>query len=88
MQTITVPFHGNALYVVNHNGEPCTPMKPIVEGMGMDWKSQLNKLRSRFKSTVVEITIVAADGRSREMEASQLINFVLADTGKGRTTRT
>lgn len=35
MNTITVPFHGSALYVVNHNGEPYTPMKPIVEGMGM-----------------------------------------------------
>ncbi|MBZ9133183.1 hypothetical protein H5U46_25280, partial [Escherichia coli] len=29
---INVPFHGADLYVVNHNGEPYTPMKPIVEG--------------------------------------------------------
>lgn len=28
MNTITVPFHGSALYVVNHNGESYTPMKP------------------------------------------------------------
>ncbi|HFZ9120959.1 TPA: phage antirepressor N-terminal domain-containing protein [Salmonella enterica] len=55
--TINVPFYGSELYVVNHNGEPYTPMKPIVEGMGMDWKSQFIKLKQRFKTCVVDITI-------------------------------
>jgi hypothetical protein len=67
MNTLTVPFHGSALYVINHNGEPYTPMKPIVEGMGMAWQSQLAKLKHRFASTVTEIVIVAADGKTREM---------------------
>ncbi len=65
--TINVPFHGSELYVVNHNGEPYTPMRPIIDGMGMDWASQFTKLKQRFKSTVVEITMVAADGKSRSM---------------------
>lgn len=65
--TINVPFYGSELYVVNHNGEPYTPMKPIIDGMGMDWASQFTKLKQRFKSTVVEITMVAADGKSRSM---------------------
>ncbi|EGO8044691.1 hypothetical protein FEK96_30100, partial [Escherichia coli] len=30
MNMMTVPFHGDSLYVVNHNGEPYVPMKPIV----------------------------------------------------------
>ncbi|MGX8939329.1 phage antirepressor N-terminal domain-containing protein [Symbiopectobacterium sp. Eva_TO] len=67
MQTITVPFHGNALYVVNCNGEPYTPMKPIVEGMEMDWASQFTKLKQRFNTTIAEITMVAEDGRTRKM---------------------
>lgn len=49
------------------NNEPYTPMKPIVEGMGLDWKSQFTKLKQRFASTVVEITIVANDGKERLM---------------------
>lgn len=57
MNMMTVPFHGDSLYVVNHNGEPYVPMKPIVEGMELDWKSQLSKLRSRFGTCVVEITM-------------------------------
>lgn len=62
MNTITVPFHGNALYVINHNGEPYTPMKPIVEGMGLDWKSQRTKIKQRFAKGGVEITIPTAGG--------------------------
>lgn len=65
MQTITVPFHGSALYVVNHNGEPYTPMKPIVEGMGLDWKSQRTKIKQRFAKGGVEITIPTAGGPQR-----------------------
>lgn len=64
---LTVPFHGNELYIIEHNGEPYTPMRPIVAGMGLDWKSQFTKLKQRFNSTVVEITIVAKDGKERLM---------------------
>ncbi|EFP9272112.1 hypothetical protein HLP03_005196, partial [Shigella flexneri] len=28
MNMMAVSFHGNSLYVVNHNGEPYVPMKP------------------------------------------------------------
>lgn len=67
VSTINVPFHGNNLYIVNYNGQPYVPMRPIVEGMGMDWTGQLNKLKHKFKSTVEEISMVAADGKERNM---------------------
>ncbi|MEQ5683240.1 phage antirepressor N-terminal domain-containing protein [Providencia huaxiensis] len=67
VSTINVPFHGNNLYVVNYNGEPYVPMKPIVDGMGLAWQSQLEKIKLKFKSTVTEIVIVAADGKERSM---------------------
>ncbi|EOT1756503.1 phage antirepressor N-terminal domain-containing protein [Citrobacter koseri] len=62
---INVPFYGSALYVINHNGEPYTPMKPIVEGMGMDWKSQFIKIKQRFSKGMVEITIPTAGGAQK-----------------------
>ncbi|HGN2063120.1 TPA: phage antirepressor N-terminal domain-containing protein, partial [Proteus mirabilis] len=67
MSTINVPFHGNNLYVVNYKGQPYVPMKPIVEGMGLTWQSQFEKIKQRFKSTITEIVIVAADGKERNM---------------------
>ena len=40
-----VSFHGTDLYVVaGPDGQPITPMKPIVEGMGLAWQAQHRKL--------------------------------------------
>ncbi|PTT42366.1 hypothetical protein DBR23_03675 [Acidovorax sp. HMWF018] len=62
-RAITVPFHGADLYVVEHNGKPFTPMKPIVEGMGIDWKSQHAKLAANDgRWGMVEIAIPTAGG--------------------------
>lgn len=53
----TVPFHGTNLFVVEREGQPYAPMRPIVEGMGLDWKTQYRKLQSgRFVTCVVEMT--------------------------------
>ncbi|MGB0913287.1 MAG: phage antirepressor N-terminal domain-containing protein, partial [Phaeobacter italicus] len=43
---LPVEFHGTTLHVVEHNGEPFTALRPVVSGMGLDWKSQLAKLRA------------------------------------------
>ncbi|MBD2815791.1 phage antirepressor N-terminal domain-containing protein [Xenorhabdus sp. Flor] len=61
-KTINVPFYGSDLYIVNYNGEPYVPMRPIVKGIGLDWKSQLTKLRQRFNKGMVEITIPTKGG--------------------------
>ncbi|AZS50371.1 hypothetical protein DM558_06090 [Entomomonas moraniae] len=59
---ITVPFHGTNLFIVNINNEPYTPMKPIVEGMGLTWQSQLEKIKNRFAKGVTEIVIPTKSG--------------------------
>lgn len=62
ISTINVPFHGSNLYVVNYNGEPYVPMKPIVEGMGLTWQSQFEKLKQRFSKGITEIVIPSKGG--------------------------
>lgn len=59
--SMVVPFHGSSLYLVEHHGEPYVPMKPVVEGMGLDWKTQHRKMTARFKG-MVEMTIPSAGG--------------------------
>lgn len=67
-QLQTVPFHGKNIFLVEHEGQPYTPVKPIVENLGIDWKSQHAKLVSNEKRwSVVMITMVAGDGKNREM---------------------
>ncbi|MBC3968019.1 phage antirepressor N-terminal domain-containing protein [Morganella morganii] len=62
ISTINVPFHGDNLYVVNYNGQPYVPMKPIVEGMGLTWQSQFEKLKQRFSKGITEIVIPSKGG--------------------------
>lgn len=57
MNTITVPFHHAELYVVEHNGQPYVPMRPVVEGMGLTWASQtvkLNSNKARWGVSIIE----------------------------------
>lgn len=68
-KVLSVPFHGDTLQVIDFNGEPYVPMKPIVEGMGLDWSTQLRKLNSnhRFSEVMVIMTMAGADGKRYEM---------------------
>ncbi|WP_333666228.1 phage antirepressor N-terminal domain-containing protein [Acinetobacter guillouiae] len=66
LQQITVPFHNAELFLVEHNGQPYVPMRSIVQGMGLDWKSQFVKLKQRFSACVVEITMqILGDDQAR-----------------------
>ena len=60
---IKIPFHGDTLYLIDINGEPFVPMKPIVEGMGMVWAAQFVKLKQRFAKGISEIEMPSNGGR-------------------------
>lgn len=63
-RAITVPFHGAELYVVEHNGQPYTPMKPIVEGMGLAWQPQHRKLATNEARWGITIMVMPWQGGS------------------------
>lgn len=62
-----VSFHGTELFIVEYEGQPYTPMKPIIEAMGLAWGAQFIKLKQKFAITISEIEIVANDGKTRLM---------------------
>lgn len=64
---ITIPFHDKPLVLIDHHEQPFVAMRPIVDGMGMAWPPQRQKLKKRFAATVTEIATVADDGRKRAM---------------------
>jgi len=43
--TITVPFHGASLLLIENEGQPYTPMKPMVSGIGLNWSGQFEKVK-------------------------------------------
>jgi hypothetical protein len=66
-QLIPVMFGGDTLVLADQNGQPYVVMRPLVSAMGLDWRSQHVKITEKFRSTVVEITTVAEDGKPRTM---------------------
>ena len=71
-ELMPVEFAGATLYIINQDGIPFTPMKPIVEAMGIDWSAQHAKLKTNaarwgmgeiaIPSTMGEIAIVETVG--------------------------
>ena len=57
LKKITVPFYDAQLLIIDIYGMPYIPMRPVVEDIGLDWKSQYTKLKQRFSTCVVEITM-------------------------------
>lgn len=65
---MTVEFHGTELQLVEKDGQPYVPMRPMVEGIGLDWKSQYRKLAANQRRWgMVMMTTVADDGKDRQM---------------------
>ena len=63
---ITVPFHKAELCLVEYNGQPYTPLRQIVQNMGLDWASQFVKIKQKFATCVVEITMqILGDNQER-----------------------
>lgn len=66
-QLLSIPFHNQTLIAIEHDGQPYIAMRPIVENLGLDWKSQHVKITEKFKSVVVMITTTGSDGKQYEM---------------------
>lgn len=60
---IKVPFYGTELHVVEHGGQPYTPMKSIVEGMGLTWHGQHAKMKANARRWgILELRIPSPGG--------------------------
>ena len=62
-----VSFHGDTIFCIDYHGEPFTPMKPIVENMGMDWAGQFSKLRSNQARWGIENISIPTESGVQEM---------------------
>lgn len=69
MNIQSIKFHDQEIQVLEHEGKPYVAMKSICENIGLDWRSQRQRiLRNEvLKSTVVMMTTIAKDGKNREL---------------------
>lgn len=64
----TIPFHGSELIARRGtDNDYYVALKPLCEGMGIDFSAQRKRLQRQPWATVAMMTTVAADGKSREL---------------------
>lgn len=72
-----VPFRGGHLLAAQVDGEVFVPLLPVCEALGLDPSSQLAKLKRKPWATVVMNTMVAGDGKARQLAAVDLRSLPL-----------
>jgi len=56
-----IPFHGDTIFCVEHEGQPFAPMKPIVENMGLAWQTQARKLTDNKERWGITIMMIPSE---------------------------
>lgn len=59
---IAVPFHGETILTAQHQEQVYVAMKPMVEALGLDWRSQHEKLRRNKRYGDITIPLQTASG--------------------------
>lgn len=69
ISTQTVSFNNQFLITLEQNGTYYIAMRPVCENIGLDWASQYSRIKRDdvLNSTIVIITMVAEDGKDRQM---------------------
>jgi hypothetical protein len=71
-EIVRVPFMDGFIETVLIDEEPHVVIRPTLEAMGLDADSQLKKLKRKSWATTAVTTVVADDGKAREMTAVDL----------------
>lgn len=67
LATIQVQGSSTPLLAAQIDGRPIAAFRPIVEGLGLAYSAQLQKLKAKSWATVSNIDTVGADGKPRGM---------------------
>ncbi|WP_345633458.1 phage antirepressor N-terminal domain-containing protein [Streptomyces lacrimifluminis] len=76
-EVVKLDLSAGSIDTVLVDGAPYVVARPAVESLGLDWKNQHDKLRSRSWATMVQATMVAADGKAREMTVVPVRTFLM-----------
>ena len=62
-----VKFHSDTIFCLTHNDQPFTPMKPIIENMGLGWASQTQKLNANKDRWGVTMIVIPSENGEQNM---------------------
>lgn len=76
-EIVHVPFHGDDILTVEIDGKPHVVLKPALDNLGVDYWTQVEKLRTRSWGTTGQCPVVAADGKTRDMLTCDIRSFLM-----------
>lgn len=76
-EIVHIPFHGGEVVAVMNGNKPQIVLKPAIEHIGVDYWTQVEKLRSRSWATTSQSPVVAEDGKVRDMVTVDLRTFLM-----------
>lgn len=76
-EVVQLDLSAGSIHTTLVDGAPHVVVRPAVEALGLDWKNQHDKLRSRSWATMVQATTVAADGKLRLMTVVPVRTFLM-----------
>lgn len=74
---VRIPFNGGEIHAVDVDGKPFAIFRPIVESIGLDYSTQIAKLKTRSWVNRRDIPTVAADGKTRLMVAVDVPSLLM-----------
>ena len=63
---LPVQFHSDTIYCVEIDGEPFTPVKPIIENLGLAWQVQARKLVHNKERWGVTMMVIPSEGGEQQ----------------------
>ncbi|WP_133258171.1 phage antirepressor N-terminal domain-containing protein [Streptomyces sp. V2] len=76
-EVVKLDLSAGSIDTVMVDGEPHVVFRPAVEAIGLDYSSQLRKLRDRSWANRRDIPTVAEDGKNRQMVAVDVRTFLM-----------
>lgn len=76
-EVVKLDLSAGSIHTVMLNGKPGVILKPAVDELGLDFRTQLRKLKTRSWATVGALPTVAEDGKTREMAAVPVRTFLM-----------
>lgn len=80
-QVVQLDLSAGSIHTTLIDGLPHIVLKPAIDELGMDYSTQLTKLKTRSWATVGQSPMVAEDGKVREMAVVPVRTFLMLLAG-------
>lgn len=74
---IRIPFHGTEVLTVEVDGRPHVVLKPAIEALGLDYRTQHRKLQEKSWAVVGMAPTTGADGKTYQMVTVDVRTFLM-----------